>query len=335
MYTALLILSVTCVRWLSAENCSVPFLTGLVYQKIDSEPQNLTIEHSIELSDDSFHLLIANETLPELCRNSVNIQYELYVLQIRNVGLAHIRPGAFNITPTLGLLKISYNPLTALKKGVFQGLRVKEIDCSNNYISSIDEEAFDGIPMLEVLRLSYNAIKEVSPEWFKNSPNVYKLSIIFNELTSLPARAFQNMAKDRAVKLRLSANHIHEIDEDAFYSVGNIEVLRLNGNKLESLPENLFVNRTIRRLEINTNKLLCFPDQLFQSGVGSLAFLDNPTFKCPCLEKVRHFVETGNINIWYPAIICEDRAREVNIVFNYNKTYELPLILRPTEGTLG
>ncbi|CAH1991800.1 unnamed protein product [Acanthoscelides obtectus] len=226
MYTALLILVVTCgVSFLSAQNCSVPSLTGTLYQKVDSEPQNLTIEGSIQLEDDSFYLLIANQSLPHLCRNSVNIQYELYVLQIRNVGLADIQPRAFNITPTLGLLKISYNPLTSLKKGVFQGLRVKEIDCSNNFISSIDEEAFDGIPTLEVLRLSYNAIKQVSPEWFKNSPNVYKLSIIFNELTSLPARAFQNMAKDRPVKLRLSANRIQDIDDDAFFSMGNIEVI--------------------------------------------------------------------------------------------------------------
>lgn len=310
-----------------SDSCSELIVYNLtVYRTVYSEAEDITSGGTIQLKDDAFHLLLMNESIPRLCENSVNIKNELSIIQILNSSVSDIDPGALRIIPTLTLLRISSTLLSTVKRGVFNSIRVKEIDLSNNFISVVEEEAFDNNTNLEILKINYNAIKEISPSWFWNSSNVYKLSVIYNELTEIPDGAFRNLAKNRPLKLRLSANRISEIHRGAFGGVGDIDILRLNGNKLATLPSELFTNRTIRVLQVNINRLLCFPDGLFESRLKSLWFLENPTFNCTCLRKVKQFVEENNVDIMYPAIICEDRAMEINLVFNFNKTYEIPVL---------
>ncbi|CAH0559572.1 unnamed protein product [Brassicogethes aeneus] len=297
-----------------------------VYQTVDSVPEVIKTSDTIELGKDAFHIIVANQSIPRLCQNNVFIRNELSVLQIINSSIQIIQPGSFNVTPTLTLLKISHNPLNRVGKGVFNHIKVKELDLSRNFISAIDEDAFDNNTYLEIVKLNYNAIKEIESEWFKNSPNVYQLSIIYNEITDIPAEAFKNMAKERPLKLRFSANRIFQINAKALEGHNAVDIFRLNGNKLSEIPDNIFANRTIKSVEVSTNKLRCFPDKLFESKLDVLAFLENPYFECACLKKVREYVERNNIQILYPAIICEDRPREVNIVFNFNKTFEIPIL---------
>lgn len=304
-----------------------------IQDHVDSQTHHMTLRGVVRYGEDAFLIAMANQTLPKLCVNSVMIENELTVLHINNVSLVDIEPGAFQIAPTLAILKISHNPLNTLKEGMFNNINVKELDLTHNYIVTIHNDTFDNMTKLEVVRLSHNAIKDINPVWFQGSPNVYKLSIIYNELTSIPGSAFKNMASNRGLRLRLSANQITNIHADAFANAGDIDILWMNGNKIRELPDSLFLNRTIKRLEVNTNKLLCFPELLYQSKVRSLAFVDNPYFRCLCLQKVRHFVESNHVDIWYPAIICEDRKREVNVVFNFNKTYELPILPPPSDQT--
>jgi hypothetical protein len=317
--SAILVLSENCVR--NKTNISVT-----VYQNIDSAGENFTVEGPVEYKKDIFHLLIENETLPNLCRNFFSIQNELSILQIVNSSVQEIQAGAFNVTPTLALLRIVLNPVSTIRKNVFNDIKVKEIDLSQNFITAIDTEAFDNNTHLEIVKLNNNQIKEIDPNWFVNSPKVYKLSVVYNDIKTIPAEAFKNMDQNRPLKLRLSANRITEINPDAFNSHHTIQLLRINGNKLTALPENIFINRTIRNLQVNMNLLQCFPDVMFESGINTLMFVDNISFECACLTKVKKFAEENNLDVLYPSIICEDRVREVNIVFSYNKTYEIPLL---------
>ncbi|CAH1118763.1 unnamed protein product [Phaedon cochleariae] len=309
-----------------AQNCSLPNVSALVQRRIDSEGEIVSFDDKIQLAEDAFYLLVNQSLLPSLCQGSVKILDELSIIQIRNCSLMEIEPDAFDITPTLSLLKISYNPLAMLKKGIFRKVRSKEIDLSHNAITSIEEGTFSNSTWLEIVRLSYNAIKKLDPDWFLDTPNLYKLSVIYNELTVVPSAAFQNLAKNRSLKLRLSANMISRVEEDAFAGVGNIRNLWMNGNKLRTLPESLFQNRTIDLLEVNSNKLLCFPDSIYLSDLKRLEFFDNRHFSCECLQEVRNFVEERLVEVWYPAIICENATRGVNIVYNLNRTYEIPLL---------
>lgn len=303
-----------------------PVYNLTVYRTVHSEPENVTSGGKIRLKDDAFHLLLVNESIPRLCENSVEIKNELSIIQILNCSLSDIDAGALRVVPTLTLLRISSNLLTSVKRGVFNGVRVKEIDLSNNFISVVEDGAFDNNTNLEILKINYNAIKEIGPNWFRGSPNVYKLSVIYNELTKISDGAFGHLTKNRPLKLRLSANRISDIDAGAFNGVGDIDILRLNGNKLATLPSELFANRTVRILQVNTNRLLCFPDELFETRLESLWFLENPSFGCACMRKVKKFVDENSVDIMYPAVICEDRAKEINLVFNFNKTYEIPLL---------
>ncbi|KAG5868043.1 hypothetical protein JTB14_001735 [Gonioctena quinquepunctata] len=307
------------------DNCSVTTLIAELYSHVDSEVDKVSFSEKIELPEDNFSLLIVDQNISRLCENSVEILNELTIIQIRNSNLIDIAPGAFNIAPTLALLKISYNPLTTLRAGVFNEVRSKELDLSHNSISVIEEGTFDNNSILEVVSLSYNAIKKMSSTWFRHSPNVYKLSIIFNELTRVPDGAFQHMAKTRGLKLRLSANMIHEVEENAFESIENIRNLWINGNKIRNLPETLFENITVQSLAINTNRLSCLPESLYKSKLEELQFLDNQQFDCSCLQKVREFITENDVDVLYPSIICEDKSRQVNVVYNGNRTFEIPL----------
>lgn len=317
----------SCLLLVNGENCvQNRTLRVTVFQNIDSVGENLTIAAPISNDRDIFHLLIANNSLSQLCPNFVVIQNELSILQIVNSSVQEIHPGAFNVTPTLALIRIIQNEIATIRKNVFNQLKVKEIDLSSNVITSIETEAFDNNTHLEIIKLNNNQIKEINPNWFVNSPRVYKLSAIYNDIKKIPSEAFKNMDPTRPLKLRLSANRITEIDPNAFSTHHTIQLLRISGNKLTTLPENLFINRTIKHLEVNTNNLQCFPDIIFQTDINTLAFVDNTSFECSCLKTVKKYAESGKIAVLYPSIICEDKTREVNIIFNYNKSYEIPLL---------
>jgi hypothetical protein len=116
--SAILVFSENCVR--NKTNISVT-----VYQNIDSAGENFTVEGPVEYKKDIFHLLIENETLPNLCRNFFSIQNELSILQIVNSSVQEIQAGAFNVTPTLALIRIVLNPVSTIKKNVFNYIKVK------------------------------------------------------------------------------------------------------------------------------------------------------------------------------------------------------------------
>lgn len=297
------------------------------FKSVDSSPSNVTIADAnatLTVDEDIFELIIANVSLPHLYTNHVIINQELSILQIVNCSLTEMHEGSLKIDSTLALIRISHNLLTQLKRGIFNEIKVKEIDLSNNLISTIDSSTFDNMTHLEIVILNYNLIKEINPDWFINSPNVYKLSLIYNEILEVPEKAFRNMNHQRPLKLRLSANGITRVHPHALSDHKAVEILRLNGNKLTELPKELF-QTNIRVLQINTNDLKCFPDDIFNNTVQILEFMENTHFHCDCLYKVRTLVETKKVSVLYPSIICEDKQKQVNVVFNYNKTYEIPL----------
>ncbi|XP_044758041.1 toll-like receptor Tollo [Coccinella septempunctata] len=320
-------LLVSLLLTVSCENCENPLnVEILVYDDVNGDIKNFTSEGVITVSEDVFQVLVANQTIKKLCQNYVIINNELTVLQLLNNSIEDISPSAFNISATLALFKISENPLNTIKKGVFNHVRTKELDLSYNNIAVIEADALENNTYLEIIKLNHNFIKEFDPNWFIKTPNVYKISAIYNEMTRIPAYAFVNMTKTRPLKIRLSANRIEEIDPLALEGAGVIDVLRVSGNRIRDIPGQLFVNKTIKSLQVDTNKLQCFPEQFFNSTLTELTFEENTSFDCACLIRVKNFVEDRNITVIYPSIICEDKAREVQIVFNKDKTFKIPLM---------
>ncbi|KAL3278446.1 hypothetical protein HHI36_013767 [Cryptolaemus montrouzieri] len=195
------------------ENCEKPSnVEIIVYDHVNGDVKNITAEGVITLSEDVFQVLVANQTIKKLCQNYVVINNELTVLQLLNNSIEDISPSAFNISATLALLKISANPLNRIQKGVFNKIRTKELDLSYNNIAVIEVDALENNTYLEIIKLNHNFIKEFDPNWFTTTPNVYKISAVYNEMTKIPAYAFKNMTKSRPLKIRLSANRIEEID---------------------------------------------------------------------------------------------------------------------------
>ncbi|KAK9881983.1 hypothetical protein WA026_018173 [Henosepilachna vigintioctopunctata] len=314
------------IVFVSCENCEKPSnVEIIVYDHVNGDVKNINAEGVITLSEDVFQVLVANQTIRKLCQNYVIINNELTVLQLLNNSIEDISPSAFNISATLALLKISANPLNRIKKGVFNEVRTKELDLSNNNIAVIEADALDNNTYLEIIKLNHNFIKKFDPNWFTRTPNVYKISAIYNEITKIPAYAFMNMTKLRPLKIRLSANSIEEIDPLALEGAGPIDTFRVTGNRIQELPYNLFVNKTIKNLQVDMNKLQCFPDSLFESSLTDLQFSGNDFFNCSCLIKVKTFVEAKSISVIYPSIICEDKANEIQIVFNNDKSYKIPV----------
>ncbi|XP_060527299.1 toll-like receptor 6 [Cylas formicarius] len=297
-----------------------------VVRAFGRDPVNLTSVDVITLEDDSFALTVANNTIPTISSNLIRITRELSVLSVLNSGVSELEPGCFRVRSILSLLKISSNPIGAIKRGVFEGVRVKEIDLSENRLATLDGDAFDDVAELEAVNLSHNNLKEIDSNWFRNT-GVHKLDVVYNEISRLQADAFRNMAKTKSLELYLSANRLLEIDPDAFRGHDAVDVFRFNGNKIITLPERLFANRTVRIVQANANSLVCLPDAIADAGVAVLEFTDNLGFDCACLDKVRRFVERDAIRVVYPAIICEDKTRQVNVVYNVNRTYEIPLIV--------
>lgn len=156
-------------------------------------------------------------------------------------------------------------------------------DISNNLITEIPRPSFSMVPSLthlnlssnpqlgvlpstvlhpltklEVLDLSYTAMKTISPELLSRSLSLKWTSLANNLLQEITESVFQNLMS--LTFLDLSNNQISNIRTGSFSQLIHLKKLNLNGNKLTSFKGELFVTRRsngtqLEELNLDDNEL--------------------------------------------------------------------------------
>ena len=118
---------------------------------------------------------------------------------------------------------------------------LQEIDFAVNKIEFLNEDCFQGLSRLEVLRLWYNKLRMIQNNSFTNIPELQVLFLSFNKLRRLSEFTFINNPKLRL--LLLTRNKITHISENAFAGLDKLIFLSLSKNRLyfkDSLPMKVF-----------------------------------------------------------------------------------------------
>ncbi|XP_034947927.1 uncharacterized protein Gp150 isoform X2 [Chelonus insularis] len=159
--------------------------------------------------------------------------YNIYRLECSNCGLQFIKSGTFNAMPALIHLNLAKNKLTGLPKGLLEPLStLRELDLSDNMISSIPTHMFYGAKSLTKLNLAGNPLVTLQVTPFMQIPELSRLDVDRCQLRRIWSEARQPLKSLR------------------FLSVRNNELERITVEELKAMPK-------ISGLDISKNPLNC------------------------------------------------------------------------------
>lgn len=324
---ALGLLMVLCAVFL--QQTSVHCVSFLVYN--NSEDLNTTTviqDDKIVLQDDAYKIQVENETLPFLNESFVEIHALLAKLELKRCRIKVIEPRAFfvdNNTLILDEIYITGNEISNIQQGVFNDVPVRTLNLSENKISTIENGAFSNNTYLQRIDLSNNELALLDPLWFDNCVNLHDISANRNKILTINPTPLLNFIKNTSVAIRLSTNLIRDFDPVLLEYFDDIEVLDISNNFLREIQEDLFENRTLKYLDIENNNLTCLPDGILHSNVTVLNVMKNMFLRCDCLKKLSEWGRDAGVLVYFPSIICEERERDVMVVYNSNVTSVVPI----------
>nr|XP_043880479.1 lumican [Solea senegalensis] len=169
--------------------------------------------------------------------------------------ISSISPGAFQNMHNLTLLLLQGNRLQTITEGDLKGLdslnllelsgnlfssvpghlpsSVQQLYLSNNSLSGLDSDSFEGLLNLKYLRLSHCGLLSggLHP-WVFNFSSLVELDLSYNKLTTIPT------VPSTLQYLYLEANEIQEFNMTSFcrevgpLSYSRMKILRLDGNRI-------------------------------------------------------------------------------------------------------
>ena len=249
-----------------------------------------TIEQETVASFDNVKKIIPDEepvsvtihgSIPILYEKSVFEVPNLIALNLNDVGLKQIKPGAFGNLPHLKWLSLSGNKLTEIKSDTFADPNLSYLDLSFNSIVLLQPGAFKNFNA-DIVILDNNKLTELPSGVFKNV-TLGILSLNGNFLHTIAPKALSPIGLTR---LDLSKNELEEIDPDVFdmqklisldlddnsikllrpgdlINLPELSELRLAQNELKEIPDGVFNNTKLTYLNLNDNKIVKIASKAF------------------------------------------------------------------------
>lgn len=162
------------------------------------------------------------------------------------------------------------------------------LDLNHNRIVQLEEESFEGLPRLEMLRLAHNQVTTIQPGAFRNSsgPLLRHLDLSSNQLMVLEQHYFQDLPGLQ--ELLLFNNRIVRVETGALDALQNLHKVYLSHNLLTNFPFFSIQQHShpnLSMLDLSSNRLPKLPlkdisnlPQLVQEGL----YLHNNSLVCDC-----------------------------------------------------
>ncbi|XP_027988936.2 extracellular matrix protein 2 isoform X2 [Eptesicus fuscus] len=234
---------------------------------------------------------------------------------------------------SLSYRTISCNGADLVQIPLLAAPEVTSLELAGNSITSIPEEAFYGLPNLERLDLSNNNITSsgVSPEAFKHLKKLVHLNMDGNSLAELPSALPPTLEE-----LKVSENGLRAIDGERLSGLSRLVTLELEGNNLSETNVNPLAFRPLKSLSylrLGRNRFRIIPQGL-PASIEELYLESNQ------IEEITEicFNHTRNINV---IILCYNKIEENRIAplawinqenlesidLSYNRLYHVPSYL--------
>ncbi|XP_029027936.1 immunoglobulin superfamily member 10 isoform X2 [Betta splendens] len=139
----------------------------------------------------------------------------------------------------------------------------------SNTIHSIEDRAFNDLKSLQVLKMSYNKVKEIQKDTFKGLSSLLRLHIDHNYIEFISPEAFYGLTKLQLVNLE--GNFLQQLHPDTFITLRHSQVFKLS---------------SVRNIHLSDNLLTTLPADIF-SGCSQLenVFLHGNPWTCDCRMK--------------------------------------------------
>ncbi|XP_054443983.1 extracellular matrix protein 2 [Pteronotus mesoamericanus] len=210
---------------------------------------------------------------------------------------------------------------------------ITSLELPGNSITSIPDEAFNGLPNLERLDLSKNNITSsgIGPKAFKLLKKLMHLNMDGNNLAEIPSELPSTLEE-----LKISENNLRAIEEESLSDLNQLVTLELEGNNLSETNVNPLAFKPLKSLSylrLGRNKFRIIPQGL-PASIEEL-YLENNQ-----IEEITEicFNHTRNINV---IVLCYNKIEENRIAplawinqenlesidLSYNKLYHVPSYL--------
>lgn len=231
-----------------------------------------------------------------------------------NNGLSKLEVGWLNINPlSLEWLKLVELSIFEIDENAFYGsafTKLEVLGMINIPINTLKSGTFNGLKCLKVLFLKNVRISRIEINLLEPIYNLEKLSI--EECDSVKTSSLKNLFG--TIKMNnLTDVYIRscywkdKINEQTFAGLIAIDKLSLISNGIDRIEPKSFdvALKTLKTLQLESNKLTSFPVDLFKTDRNIEIDLTGNPWHCNCeLEHLRLFVQTTT-NVRFTRLICK------------------------------
>jgi Leucine-rich repeat (LRR) protein len=206
--------------------------------------------------------------LESIYKGIFNLMLQLNKLSLVNNDIDTIESDSFLTGPFethLTELYLSENKLTRIRRDYFNGLSKLKILClDNNLIEEIDEDSFENMPRLKQLHLHSNGIQLIQNEMFLDKTELEILYLYQNNIQSIETIPFNTLYSLK--KLHLFSNKITQIKIGNFIHLVKLEELKLDKNEIGSFEVYTFTGLgNLSLLDLSSNKIKELSKEVFHS----------------------------------------------------------------------
>lgn len=229
------------------------------------------------------HLSLGSNVIDDI--TGIHLLRKLVHLNLLRNNLTTLPPGIGDLV-NLSSLELANNKLSKLPSSIGRLFRLNHLNLESNMLADLPRDF--GQLKCEVLNLNYNKFLNV-PDCIMSMKNLHRLSVMGNELTSLPI-GMQRCTLLEA--LLLSRNKIN-ILPDSIVDLRNLRELWLDHNQLSSLPSKFHRLTKLKVLKLQGNVDMIYPNlDIVAKGVEEVLRWSRARIARNRVEKVRHIIQS-------------------------------------------
>ncbi|XP_070561835.1 toll-like receptor 4 [Ptychodera flava] len=208
-------------------------------------------------------------------------------------GLTEI-PGDLNLTTTY--LFMSRNSITETGENLKKYRNLEYLDLSENLLSNLESQQFEGLNTLKILNLENNSIRTIQDGSFVGLSELQELYFDGCDLTVLKNHKFQGLSRLQVLKITNCG--LEHIVGKAFEGMVNLQHLDLSRNKLSSVTTSVLQSlQSLEYLKVDLNSFYATPSSMCKfaslrnvsiagNPFHSVNFLLSAFHNCPTLESL-------------------------------------------------
>lgn len=291
-------------------NCTLNIINNATFENFHGNNIDLSKSH-VKLIDE----------------NAFVSQEDLVFIDLSYNELTDINTKSLKKLKDLKLLRLDNNKFKDLPAHAFDGITIRSLNLSYNFLKEIQSETFKGAKVCSYSTwmsncefiFSYNQISKIHQNAFRADGAFSVLDLSNNALTEIEKSSFFNVTM---VKLDLSKNAIGNLDPQALNGIINLIKLNLGFNQISTIPNAFFSGiPKLTELSLNNNRLTKINTTTF-SGLPLLQFLDISNNRIKVIKETTLFPlsQLRNLDISFNRL---QTLNVQNLLDNHLKLYKI------------